>query len=258
MAFPRYTHSMKLLKRTLIALLSIAILCFVGVYVWAEWTTPPPLPVATDALITDEAVSIEEIRGDILFRPTINARRTGLILYPGGFVEPASYALHARGIAAAGYPVILIDAPLNLAFTALNRADKYITDADFSQIERWVVGGHSLGGTAAASFAADNLGRVDGLLLWASYPAESTDLSRADLAVLSIYGTADGLINAADIDASRDNVPASAEFFAIEGGNHAQFGSYGAQDGDSPATISAAVQTEEIVQKTIHFLAQLE
>lgn len=249
---------MKILTRILLVLLSLAVLCFVGAFIWAEWSTPPPQAIATDALITDGVITIEESGSDILLRPTTSAKPIGLILYPGGFVEPASYALHARSIAAAGYPVILIDAPFNLAFTALNRAEEYIDDANFAQIETWVVGGHSLGGTAASLFAADNLDRVDGLLLWASYPPESTDLSESDLAVLSIYGTADGLINEGEIDASRANLPASANFVAIEGGNHAQFGSYGAQDGDSPATISAEAQMEFIVQESVAFLGQLE
>jgi len=250
--------NMKRLTRILTALLSLAILCFVGVYVWAEWSTPDPLPVAIDALIADETVLIEESGSHIIFRPATGAKQTGLILYPGGFVEPASYALHARGIVAAGYPVILIKAPLNLAFTALNGASNYIDDAQFSAVEKWVVGGHSLGGNTAALFTEDNLERVDGLLLWASYPPESTDLSQTDLAVLSLYGTADGVISKEELDASRANLPASAQFVAVEGGNHAQFGSYGAQDGDSPATISAADQVEIVVRETVQFLAEID
>jgi hypothetical protein len=43
----------------------------------------------------------------------------------------------------------------------------------------------------------------------------------------------------------------------IEGGNHAQFGSYGAQMGDRAATIAAAEQWRLVVQTTADFLAQV-
>ena len=38
------------------------------------------------------------------------------------------------------------------------------------------------------------------------------------------------------------NLPADTEWITIEGGNHAQFGDYGVQDGDGEATISAEMQ----------------
>ncbi len=42
---------------------------------------------------------------------------------------------------------------------------------------------------------------------------------------------------------------------AQEGGNHAQFGNYGPQKGDSPATITAAEQQEQTVEAVSAFLA---
>lgn len=42
----------------------------------------------------------------------------------------------------------------------------------------------------------------------------------------------------------------------IAGGNHAQFGNYGAQKGDPPATISAAEQQAQAVSAIETFIAQ--
>lgn len=56
--------------------------------------------------------------------------------------------------------------------------------------------------------------------------------------VLSIYGTEDGVLNREKYENSRGNYPEAFEEMVIEGGNHAQFGDYGAQKGDGTAKIS--------------------
>ena len=42
----------------------------------------------------------------------------------------------------------------------------------------------------------------------------------------------------------------------IEGGNHAQFGNYGPQEGDLPATISAEEQQAQTVEAITDFIAR--
>jgi hypothetical protein len=95
------------------------------------------------------------------------------------------------------------------------------------------------------------------LVLWAAYPAESDDLSGQDLAVVSIYGTRDGLATPDKIDASRPLLPPDTRWVAIEGGNHARFGWYGPQNGDNPATISREDQQRQVVAATVNLLQQL-
>ena len=99
---------------------------------------------------------------------------------------------------------------------------------------------------------------MQGLVLWASYPASSTDLSDSDLQVVSIYGTRDGLSTLEDIESSRSLLPADTIWVPIEGGNHAQFGSYGKQSGDMEPTISAQEQQRQIVQTTVDLLRVLD
>ena len=49
--------------------------------------------------------------------------------------------------------------------------------------------------------------------------------------------------------------PADTEFIVIQGGNHAQFGDYGPQPGDNPATISPESQWQQTTDATVQFLA---
>ena len=57
---------------------------------------------------------------------------------------------------------------------------------------------------------------------------------------------------------NRKNVPADAEEYIIEGGNHCQFGSYGFQSGDGMASIPAAEQVHETVSSITEFMAENE
>ena len=169
----------------------------------------------------------------------------------GGWIH-ASYAPIARALAEEGYLTFIVPMPLNLAVFDPGAAAEVI--AAYPEITTWVVGGHSLGGAMAANFARKNPGLLDGLFLWAAYPAESDDLSGQDLQVVSIYGTLDGLMTSVEVEASRALLPVNTIWAPIEGGNHAQFGWYGDQPGDNPATISR----EEQQAKTIQAMLRIE
>ncbi len=125
--------------------------------------------------------------------------------------------------------------PLALAVLAPNEALEVM--AAYPSVESWAVGGHSLGGAMAARLTYTHPEAVDGLVLWAAYPASTDDLSSSDVIVTSIYGTLDGLSTGDKIDASRPLLPGDTQWVPIEGGNHAQFGDYGVQSGDGSATI---------------------
>lgn len=235
-------------------LLLIPILLVVGYVAWAR-IQHQPMPEALVALASDAEVEVGAGRW-LLFRPAGQAPRSGLILYPGGFVDPRAYAPTARAIAAEGYQVVLVPMPLNLAVLGANRAANVV--AAYPEVERWAISGHSLGGAMAARYAYRSPQRVQGLALWAAYPASSDDLSTRALAVASIYGTLDGLATVAKIDASRPLLPPDTRWTAIEGGNHAQFGWYGPQSGDLVATLSRADQQAQIVLATVELLERVD
>ena len=56
---------------------------------------------------------------------------------------------------------------------------------------------------------------------------------------------------------SHDSLPADATFVVIDGGNHAQFGSYGFQPGDHEASISPQEQRAQTVNATIEFFVEV-
>jgi hypothetical protein len=225
-----------------------------GFSFWA-YSTPAPQRQALEALQSGGGVQVSD-QDWLSFWPQAQAAETGLILYPGGRVDPRAYAPAARAIAQQGYAVVIAPMPFNLAVFSPNKADG-VRQAH-PEIERWVMGGHSLGGAMAARYAYDHPDQVQGLLLWAAYPAESNDLSGFNLAVSSIYGTQDGLATPDKIDASRSLLPPDTRWVAIEGGNHAQFGWYGPQAGDNPASISQEAQQEQIVAASLELLDRVE
>lgn len=211
----------------------------------------PEARLALEATPETDGVLVSR-SGWLTFQPTTEQPSTGLIFYPGGRVPPEAYAPSAREIAGEGHLVIIVPMPLNLAFFAPDRAASVI--ASHPEVTTWAVGGHSLGGAMAARFAHRNAGAVEGLVLWAAYPAESDDLAGRELAVTSIYGTRDGLATPDKIAASRPLLPPATHWVAVEGGNHAQFGWYGPQRGDNPPLISRTAQQSEVTAATLTLL----
>ena len=63
--------------------------------------------------------------------------------------------------------MIVPELTLNLAVLDPDAADDVI--AAHPEIARWVIGGHSLGGTFAARYANEHRETVSGLVLWAAY-----------------------------------------------------------------------------------------
>jgi hypothetical protein len=237
-----------------IIILSFIVLSIGGFTLWA-YLPYQPMPEALQALESDSDVLVQE-EPWLVFHPQTDPYSTGLILYPGGRVHPKAYAPLARSIASQGYLTVIVPMPLNLAVFAPGRASEVIEF--FPEIKTWAIGGHSLGGAMAANFANNQPEDVDGLLLLASYPASSDDLSSAPLKVTSIYATLDGFASLEEIDASRTYLPESTLWVEIEGGNHSQFGWYGFQNGDNKATISRQAQQELVVSSTMDLLQSLE
>ncbi len=232
--------------------LAVLLMLAVGTVAFVIWSLNPleAMPQASAALESDDAVLVINKKWMVFSSITADPD-TGIIIYPGGHVDPRAYAPLAKEIARAGYLVVLPPMPLNLAFTGINVADEIM--AANAAIEHWYIGGHSLGGVMAAEYVAENAEKVDGLFLWASYTAESTDLSAIpNLKVLSIFGTKDGGVD--EMRLSRERLPESVIWVEMDGANHAQFGWYGVQPGDGVATISREEQQDWILQETLAFI----
>lgn len=244
--------TLKRLRWAFFVLALLLIFAIGGFAVWAGTPAASAMPQALAALNSDSRVTVT-VADDLLFRPTGGDARVGYIFYPGGRVQPEAYAPMARAIAEAGYLVVIVRAPLDLAFFDVGAAGR-VMDVH-PQVSHWVVGGHSLGGVAAASFAKANPDRVDGLALLASYPAPFDDLSQMPFEAVSIYGSRDGLADEASIRESIARLPIGARLVRIEGGNHAYFGWYGPQAGDNEALITREEQMAQVVSATLQLLA---
>jgi hypothetical protein len=244
-------HRLKFILFGIALVLGIAT---VGFLVWAE-TPLAPMPESIALLQSDSQVQVNEA-GWIVFQPVNADPDTGLIIYPGGRVDPRAYAPIAHAIAQQGYLVVIVPMPLNLAVLGVDRAKEVM--AAYPEIQHWAIGGHSLGGAMAAHFAYKHPHLVQGLLLWAAYPPKSDDLSGQSLKTVSILGSLDGLGTAQGVEKTRHLLPQETQYLVIQGGNHAQFGSYGKQPGDAEAAIPRSDQQAQAVRATLDLLANLK
>ena len=234
----------------------IVLLVLVGVLVAAlAWYVQPQplLPEATASLESTPEVVFVENDGRLEWSPADRHYDAGLVIYPGGKVPAEAYGPLARQIAAKGYLVIITPMPFNLAVFDIAAADAAIEA--HPEVTAWALAGHSLGGSMAAQYINDHPEAVDGLALWASYPA--TDLSALDLVVVSVYGTLDAGAARMAGPETRALLPPDTVFVPIEGGNHEQMGWYTGQPNDPPATISRVEQQQLVAEETVALLATI-
>jgi len=217
---------------------------------WATFTRPP-LPEAMEALESDELVTVTQ-EPWLIFSPTHATPTTGFIFYPGGRIDPRGYAPLMRVIASEGYLVVVPKMPFNIAAFSPNTADEII--AEYPNIDLWVIGGHSVGGTMAAQYTDNHPEVIGGLAIWASYPADNVNLSDLDIPVISIYGSREVRVNDNSVAERQHLLPDNTLYIRIEGGDHHQFGSYEINPEDHLATTSRVSQHEQIIQATFEIL----
>lgn len=141
------------------------------------------------------------------------------MFYPGAKVEYTAYAPLMRDLAARGYLAVAVEMPFNFAFFGINAADE-VREA-FPQVSEWWVGGHSLGGSMAAQYAADHAddGALAGLVLLGAYTA--SDLSASDLGTLCRVRLGGPSAQPRKARRQRRLMPEGARTIEIVGGNHA-------------------------------------
>lgn len=217
----------------LLLALVIAFGIYASIYYRADET-------ALAALESDEQVAVSQTDYGWLFDGPGEA--DALIFYPGAKVEATAYAPFLHRLSAQGMDVCLVEMPLRFAFFGINAADDVMQEADY---ENWYIGGHSLGGAMAASYASKHGDALKGVILCAAYPTSELD---DDLTEVLLYGSEDRVVNLEKIEAGEQYAPSDYTETVIAGGNHAQFGSYGFQKGDGIASIPAEEQWEEAAE----------
>ena len=228
---------MKKIKKAGIALIVLLLICAGGFFVYVS-----NYYHALDYEVANVNVTEENnytIYGD-------SNSEVGFIFYPGGKVEAAAYEPILSELAEKGICCVLVEMPCNLAVFDSDAAGSVMSD--FPKIDNWYIGGHSLGGAMAASFAAGNQEDFKGVVLLAAYPTDELEIP-----VLSIYGSEDGVLNKEKYKNSIGLAQDLTEI-VIDGGNHAQFGNYGDQSGDGEAKISKEDQWNQTADKIIEFI----
>ena len=214
----------------LLLVIGIGGYAYVSDYYHADETALEAMAYQTDRVQAEQD-------GDVIWfvpeEPT-----AGLIFYPGGKVAHTAYAPLLHACAENGILCALVQMPGNLAVLDANAADG-LQEA-YPEITTWYIAGHSLGGAMASNYAAAHPEDFDGLILLAAYSTK--DLTGTTLRVLSVYGSEDGVMNRESYEKNRANLPADTTEVVLDGGCHAQFGSYGPQDGDGIPTISGKEQ----------------
>jgi fermentation-respiration switch protein FrsA (DUF1100 family) len=221
-------------------------LIFTALFVTWTLLAVRPRSEARAALESDVRVRVTQTDTDITFVPPEHAGSTGLLFFAGALIDPVAYAPVMRDIAEAGYPAVLVKLPRR---GALGGADgpEVLTRAVNATVRvpgitRWVLAGHSRGGEVAARLAYTDAPSFAGLVLIGTSHPRDIDLANSRLPVTRIYGTRDTVADVEKLDRNRVNLPAVIREVRIEGANHSQFGYYGFQPGDWPATISREEQ----------------
>lgn len=229
-------HKHSALRRTAAVLALVLVLCVGGFLLWAG----DYYHADAEALAAQQADTTLSTLGRLTVLTPDHPDGTGIIFYPGAKVEPAAYLPLLERLRARGCTCVLVKMPLNLAIFDPNAADRVYDSVP--GVHRWYIAGHSMGGAMASAYASKNPGRVQGLILlgaylYGSYPVQNT---------LTVYGSLNTSV--------ADKLDYTENVVCIEGGNHAQFGSYGRQRGDAAASISAQEQQRQAAEAIAAFI----
>lgn len=240
-------------KILLAVLIVLVIAC--GAAAWYVFTPYQPTTQAQQALnATDKGVTVKQSDDWIEFAA---AKPTGdsIIFYPGARVKPEAYSLLAQRLATIGHSVYIMKMPFNFAFFKPDAAQAVV---DSNPNQTFIIGGHSLGGVFASRYAASHVDRISGVFFLASYPDEKGSLGNSGLPVISITASSDKVLDMSKYQAAREMLPATAIYYDIPAGNHAQFGSYGEQKGDGFAQITADEQLKQTASALLSWMQDIE
>ncbi|ORX76654.1 hypothetical protein BCR32DRAFT_329264 [Anaeromyces robustus] len=220
---------------SLILVMVVAFFIYTSIYYHASNNTLKFLENTSD-------VKISKINTGYYFDGPSNDK--ALIFYPGGKVEETAYSDILYEIAKKGIDCYLVKMPFRLAIFNKNKANSIIKE-NKNLYKKWYIGGHSLGGAMAASYASDHEKDLDGLVLLAAY---SINKLPEDMKVISFLGSNDKVLKWDTYKENIKNLPSNYTEIIIKGGNHGQFGDYGIQKGDGKADISVTEQHKQIVE----------
>lgn len=226
----------KALKIFLISFIGIIFVSVIGFFIYAADYYKAD-DVAATVMQGDNGMKVQ---GNLTILSPSVPTDTALIFYPGAKVEHTAYIPILEKLKQQGITCILVKMPFNMAVFDADAADSVMKE--FPDIENWYIGGHSMGGAIASSYASENEEKVKGLILLGAYVYGDYPPKDA----LTVYGTFNSSVE--------DHIDYTENIVVIEGGNHAQFGNYGEQKGDPKATITREQQQDIAVEAIAKFI----
>jgi hypothetical protein len=200
-------------------------------------------PIEQASALKDPRVVISEHDGFLVIRPSAAPSAIGLLFYPGLRIEAKAYLSKLAALSNKARVNIVIGRPrLNIAAFSIGQADEM--RKQLSGVERWYVGGHSLGGAVACYYASKHRDDLQGIILLGTYCG--SDISKSRLRVLAIVAGSDGIMPPDTIEQRMAELPADAQIVRIAGMAHSQFGNYGPQSGDGRPSIDDGQAREAI------------
>jgi hypothetical protein len=205
--------------------------------------------------------------------------RSGLVLFPGALLEHRAYGVIAGKLAAEGMVVLVPNCePARLPTSILGANADWVVetlaeikDKHHLTVQEWSVGGHSLGGHAAAAMIdkiSDDI--ISKLVMWGVHMLPGLNLRNSTAQTLLVTASEDGFRfpdeGSADhlfqklparVNSLDDSTASTTFWYEIKGGNHAGFANYGPQNYskvDGNRTISLDEQHKQIVQVVSRFL----
>ena len=231
----------------LITLCAAIIVIGAGCFAYLSIYTPAQ-DVTVEAFANSGGAKVSKIDGGYFVDGA--GDNTALVFYPGAKIDSKAYLPLMKQLADGGIDCFLLEVPMHMAIFDMNAADRITDNYSYNT---WILSGHSMGGIAAAKYAADH-DNIDGVVLLASYPTSQLPESTA---LLSVYGTEDKVLELNKYEESKKNFPSNSREIIIEGGNHAQFGNYGEQSGDGTATISREEQQSQTAKAILEFAKKI-
>jgi hypothetical protein len=191
---------------------------------------------------------------DLYLPPTMNGVVPALLFLPGALISHTAYSVISSKLSDAGILVIVVNLePTRLAAPLFFSKRHFETIMDEvkarfqSHTLEWVIGGHSMGASFAASQCRNLC--ISKCVLWGSNTGLGLEQS---VEILSCNGTNDEIIGG-----TTKTIPAHAQRVYIQGGNHSGFAHYGPQRFpkiDGERMISLEEQQDAVVRATAMFL----
>ncbi len=176
----------------------------------------------------------------------------GFMIFTGAKVNETGYAYIANLLHEAGYTVVIPNEPFTMSAFGTNHGIEIIKE--HTEIKKWILIGHSLGGVPVTRIAARAPEYLTGIVYLASYA--SSDLSGLDFPALRITAENDGVMNNERMNSYEHNLPAGSETVMLEGGIHRGFGSYLSRfSREEETTLTWKEQNELSVEIILDFYA---